>query len=193
MAIPEVLTLEEASAALRVTPDILKDEFENGRAPGFRVGPYWRMTHDALIVFMTAPATSPHAGDAAAASAVVWQSAPRFDYHWPKQPTAEHYDSALETTLAFPSGKFRFVIGVGVRECAGMDRRRAVVFLKDGGRLLPLVEFAGANDFDTTKRLVSVIKTADGQHVSSASELPPEYTGIPTAIYNDVIQGRFAA
>jgi excisionase family DNA binding protein len=46
---PEVLTLEEAAATLRVNAEVLLAAVEQGEVPGRRIGSEWRFSNAALL------------------------------------------------------------------------------------------------------------------------------------------------
>ena len=51
---PEVLTLEEAAAFLKVSEDTLKNETANHHVPGQRIGNEWRFLHSSLLDWLGA-------------------------------------------------------------------------------------------------------------------------------------------
>src|SRR5256885_1193104 len=51
---PEVLSLEEAAALLRVKPNDIKEMAEAGELPGRKVGSQWRFSHTALMNWLQA-------------------------------------------------------------------------------------------------------------------------------------------
>jgi hypothetical protein len=120
-----------------------------------------------------------------------WSTRPTFSYRWPT--ATETFDQAWEADVLLESRQRRVVIAFTDRVAAGMLRRRSVVFLGRVPSLIPLVQFAGANDFATSQRMASVIKGRDGRHVRAIEHLPPEYTGMPTRLYTDVVCGPNAA
>ena len=199
--IPTVLTPEEVAERTRTSPEAICAELEAGRLRGFKIGGEWRVTADQLVAFMTGEANQSRGGrgeqrsDAmlAALSEVEWKSRDQFAYTWPDGKTTETYDTAYEADVEQPSGRHHFVIGYTTRRAAGMDRPRVIVFLGEVPQIVPVVEFAGENDFEATHRLASVIKHPDGHHVRSEAQLPSEYEDLPTAMYPDLVAGPYAA
>lgn len=217
---PKVLTLEEAAAHLRSTPDEVLQEIQAGTLRGFRVGGRWQTTEEALLEFM-GELSSHQVNELAAEDSgqstesggtmvaekpslssviwenVKWEAAPPFTYRWPSKPgevVEEHFDEAYKAVLPLGDKKQPMLIGFTDREAAGMkNRRRAVVFLGEEPRLLAVVEFAGANDFDTSGLLVSVIKLPDGKHLKPGAVVPAEYAEMPLKVYNTVVVGPYAA
>jgi hypothetical protein len=197
----KVWTLEEIAKLTRTPVGEVVAEVKAGRLRGFQIGSAWRVTEYSLRAFMEgAPCT---ATDRLAASAppnppmsllAPWSSRPTFAHTWPDGKTEETYDTAYEADVSLPSGRHHFVIAYANRKAAGMkDRRRVIVFMGHVPRLVPLVEFSGANDYATTQRVASVIKDASNKHVRTTAMLPAEYQGFPTAIYSDVVVGPNAA
>jgi excisionase family DNA binding protein len=52
---PDVLTLEEAAALLRVSPDALRRRAAEGTVPARRFGEEWRFVRTALLSWLTEP------------------------------------------------------------------------------------------------------------------------------------------
>jgi excisionase family DNA binding protein len=203
----DVLTTAEIAALTRTAVDDVVAELEAGRLRGFRIGTEWRVTENALRVFMEGELMSASRKETIAAFGSVtlmsdrdkqlkaqWTQRAKFAYTWPDGRSKETYDVAYEAEVALTSGLYHFVIGYTNRTAAGMrERRRVIVFLGTVPRIVPVVEFAGSNDFDQTHRLASVIKDRSGHHVRSDPQLPPEYQGMQTVIYSDVVVGPYAA
>ena len=191
----EIANMTQTSIA-----DVLA-ELQSHRLPGFRIGNAWRVSDETFRLFIAGiPVNVKSLAQDGPPSASLdleykgeWCSRKGFPYTWPDGKTTEQYDTAFEIDLVLSDGHHSFRIGYANRKAAGQERRRAVVFLVRGSRLIPIVEFAGANDFETTRRLASVIKDRNNRHVRSAQQLPVEYQGMPIAIYSDVVTGPYAA
>jgi excisionase family DNA binding protein len=214
---PIVITLEEAAQQLRTTPGTVLAEIEAGRLRGFRIGDEWRTTEKALWAFVgEAPATesscptvlqSGHVTESGGAmisekpslssvqwDTVEWEPAPAFSHKWPALNDVEGFEEAYRTEVVVGNRTQPFLIGFTDRAAAGKDdRRRAVVFLGDSPRLLPAVEFAGANDFETSGLMASVIKLPDGKHLRPGAPIPAEYAEMPLDVYNSIVSGPYAA
>ena len=181
----------------RTSREDVEAELEAGRMSGFKIGGKWRVLPDRLRAFMTGE-TGFNSKDETGSpeddiSEVEWKQRDPFAYKWP-DGTQENYELAYEAEVELSSEYYNFIIGYTNREAAGMkDRRRVVVFIGIGRQLIPVVEFAGANDFTETQRLASIIKKPTGRHVPSQHQLPPEYIGMPTVIYSDLVVGPYAA
>jgi hypothetical protein len=111
-----------------------------------------------------------------------------FKYTWPNE-MVEEYDEAWESAIEYENGKIPAVIGFGNRESAGKQRRRAVVFMNG----YPTVEFIGANDFNRTGMMVSVIKDRNGKQVKSKEALPAEYKTFVVGTFNKTVVGPYAS
>jgi hypothetical protein len=136
-----------------------------------------------------------------------WSPAPPFAYRWPSSVGApesvENYADAYMGLLK-KNGRVHeskhVLIGFTERPAAGMDhRKRATVFLVNSGRpgrepqLYPMVEFAGANDFETSRRMASVIKLDDRRQLKMGDPLPPGYERSEVVPYSEVVTGPYAA
>ena len=117
-----------------------------------------------------------------------WTRRPGCSHNWPEGP-AEVYDTFFEADLQTPTGRHVFCLGFGRRHAFGMVRRRGVVFQGCAPRGEPLVEFAGADDFERSCRQVSVIKDRWNKQVPSLGDLPEEYREMPTCPFSSVVTG----
>ena len=218
--LPNVITVEDAAKRLLASPEAVKMELQSGRLKGFTIAGEWRTTEENLIAFIEEPVehesegTTPlnaqrSAGLApdteqldSALSRIVWQSKDPFDYHWPRKKGEEDkpelYDEAHEAEISMGGQEYRVQIGFTNRRTAGKDRRRAVVFLNDGRRMRPVVEFVGTDDFDQSGKMVSLIKIPN-ESGSGHTRLQPgdqpssEYDGMPIVQYSREITGPYAA
>lgn len=75
-----------------------------------------------------------------------------YDYQWPAGAERYRYWVEYEARDAYATHHIR--VGYGTRHAYGEDRERVVVWVD--GR--PAVEFAGADDFETTGEVVTVLK-----------------------------------
>ena len=136
-----------------------------------------------------------------------WSPSEPFTYRWPSSVGApesvETYSDAYLGRLKKAGhihGSKHLLIGFTERPAAGMEnRKRATVFLVNSGRqgrepqLYPLVEFAGANDFETSRRMASVIKLDDRRQLKVGDSLPPGYERSEVLPYSEVVTGPYAA
>lgn len=82
----------------------------------------------------------------------------------------------------------RVLPGSPWRKSAGMERRRAIIFVEDR----PLVEFAAANDFEKTKLMASIIRR-DRKQIKALEAVPAGYEGLKIEYYNQIVRGPRAA
>jgi hypothetical protein len=109
-------------------------------------------------------------------------------YRWPKQRDSySPYRVFLGTTRA--EGAVQIGLGETIRKNAwGRDRKYVVAFLSGGSPQHPLVEFVAADDFETTRELVAVIRGSDGgrRMYGIGDKLPAVYAEhFRTQIYNE--------
>ncbi len=221
---PSVMTLDQAAELLQSDSEVLVREIASGRLRAFQVGDDWRIAETALLEFMgeASPERARAKEDAMTgqvrksvtgmglsrllAAGTEWKSVGEFTYEWPthkgKPRDVEEFPEAYRGTVQLDGRAAALLIGFTNRRCAGMEnRRRAVVFLEGGGGgIVPAVEFAGANDFQHTGVMASVIKLprtagAGHRHLRPGMAVPAEYTveGLKLAVYSDLVQGPHAA
>jgi hypothetical protein len=53
----------------------------------------------------------------------------------------------------------------------------------------PLVEFVGADDFEQSRLVASIIKPDGFKHLRVDDDLPPEYTPFDTRPFNQIVTG----
>jgi hypothetical protein len=205
---PTVLRVEDAAGMLLTSVDAVLEELASGRLRGFRVGGEWRTTAEAVVAFIEGgpsglvsneaePVGSalPEPASAQEIDAYIppseWKSADAFQYRWPDG--AERYPAAVAARVGLGKRRLPFVIGFTERQTAGRLRRRAVVFSGQPGKsLYPLVEFVGADDFESTHRMASLVK-AGSKHVKPGQQLPAGYEAMPVVVYDEVVTGPYAA
>lgn len=127
---------------------------------------------------------------------LVWGTlaADKLSYRWPKRTgepdSTERYEEAYRTRVQVGKTTKTVVIGLTNRKAAGKnDRRRAIVFFGEPPAIYPIVEAAGANDFDTSGQLASAIKLPDGKYLKPGAPVPSEYAGMPLDLYTRIVQG----
>ena len=218
--LPTVITIEDAAKRLIATVQAVKTELECGRLGGFTIAGEWRTTEEDLVDFMEGhrqrradSSTSSVQSEGCARestddgldlslSQAAWQGTEPFDYHWPKRKghpeNIEHYDEAIASCICASDHELHVTVGFTRRFTAGKERRRAVVFLCNGRRMWPVVEFVGADDFEESKHMVSLIKIprASGTghtRVRKGQQPPREYAGMPVVPYDSRVTGPYAA
>lgn len=190
---PQVWTLSEVAKYLKVSESRVLEEFERGNLLGFKVGSEWRCLEDDIMTYVSRgkvrnrPQETRLTKELEVQRTGVFSKIDPFNFRWPVGE--EHFDEGYETTRHIDGYTFTFRIGFGDREAAGQLRKRVVVWL--GNR--PLVEFAGANDYETSGLLASVVKSPDGLQVVLNRDLPDEYKEFNIDRYNSVVQGPYAS
>lgn len=181
-----VLTPEQVAEYLKVPTQAVLDEIAMNNLPAMRVGngKFLRVTEFDLANYMSRAKD----GDVAPRSPRQWQQGIAFEHIWP-DGLKENYDATFEGTAADGSRNRYVKIGFTVRRSAGMDRRRAVIFV-DG---YPTVEFIGANDFESSKMMASVVKDVSRRQVPVGGRLPPEYSAMNTAKFSEYVKGPRAS
>lgn len=206
--LPIVMTLTEVADHLLTTPEKLLKEIERGRLRAFAIGDDdWRVTQTAMLAFMgeagQAPASRPKRGTRASGRAasldvdypsIDWHPVEPFEFQWPDEKL-ESMDMGYSARISIGGETRSITVGYTKRYAAGMERRRAVVFLGEPpARLKPIVEFVGSNDFDATGHMASPIKvkaTGSGgwKLTQNADVLPLEYSAFKIASYRDIVDG----
>ncbi|MEO7715588.1 MAG: helix-turn-helix domain-containing protein [Capsulimonas sp.] len=123
-----------------------------------------------------------------------WEPAQPFLHQWPNAKEKELQDTAFSQIIEIDGKHISLAIGFATRDTASMAaRRHATVFWGDIGRTLyPLVQFAGANNFEETGLLASIIRDGSRKTVPADAALPCGYEEMPVGIYNDLISGPYA-
>ena len=191
-SLPKVYTIEEVAEYLRVEPADVLEELERGHIGGFKVGGKWRSTEADLLRLVdkthTGQTVSTDDGNSEVEySAGDFTDVGPFDYQWPKK--SEHFDTAFETVRAVGGRNHTFRIAMTNRHAASLLRRRTVVWL-DG---VPLVEFAGSNNFESDELMASIIKVHGGKQLRPAAKVPKEYAGFRLDRYNVIVEGDYAS
>jgi len=110
-----------------------------------------------------------------------------FSYRWPD--SREEFSSGWEATVRFEGRQYRLRHGVGRRHCFGRERVHSVTWL-DGH---PMVEGAEAEDFSSTRDLVSVLKKPGGNRdARSDDEIAPAYLAFRVVRHCDAVTGANA-
>jgi len=186
----KIYTLKDVTDLLKASSQTVLEEIEKGAIEAFQIGGEWRVTEQSILNFIASGGSkaegSPTVGKRAS-NLKISESEP-FQYTWPNGYT-EEYPLAYEGTIDKDDMHFEIKIGVGDREAAGKERKRVTVFLN--GR--PTVEFAGANDFDQSKLIASVITLPNKKRLRPYQPVPKEYQSFDVRRYDSVIKGPRAA
>lgn len=197
------LTLDPNTQALLANPAALVAALASGQVRGIRVtvealfnvgaGPLDAMPTAAPAAV---PGTAGNESELPDLSNLVWETlaADKLSYRWPKRAgepdSTERYEEAYRTRVLVGKTTKTVVIGLTNRKAAGKnDRRRAIVFFGEPPAIYPIVEAAGANDFETSGQLASAIKLPDGKYLKPGAPVPPEYAGLPLDLYTRIVQG----
>jgi excisionase family DNA binding protein len=186
--IPTVYTIDEAAQLLKVNAQAVVDEINAGYLEGFRVGGQWRTTDKSITGFISRGGSQDQSkqadrGGICPGMATALKRVDAFSYEWPNG-TIEEYHEAYEGIVETDSAQIQAKIGIGERAAAGKMRKRVVVFLD--GR--PTVEFAGADDFDKSGLVASVIT---GPHAMSAMGALTKINDFDTMISHALIRAKF--
>jgi excisionase family DNA binding protein len=185
-----VYTIKDAAELLKTEHQTVLNEIEKGNIEAFKIGGEWRVTEQSILSFISGGGSElegPRTAGKRSSNLKINESAP-FQYTWPNGYT-EDYPVAYEGTIDKDDMHFEIKIGVGDREAAGKERKRVTVFLN--GR--PTVEFAGANDFDQSKLIASVITLPNKKRLRPYQPVPKEYQSFDVRRYDSVIKGPRAA
>jgi len=190
MAEIKVYTIKETAEILKTDQQTVLSEIEKGNINAFKIVGDWRVTQQSIEDFISGGGSE--AGSIKTASKrlsgiKISESAP-FQYTWPSGYT-EEYPSAYEGTVDKDDFHSEVKVGIGDRKAAGMERKRVTVFLN--GR--PTVEFAGADDFDKSNLVASVITLPNKKRLKPYQPIPKEYQSFDVRRYDSVVKGPRAA
>lgn len=203
--------MEEVAQLLRVELDDVLRDINDGHLRATAVaGTKWRVTDQALNEYLQGtPAPAPAsgcdqrkpvvAGTVEMREQSVSDSEPTgsFSHQWPDS-TVEDYDAGSVSEIQIGNRTLKVRIGFTNRRAAGEVRRRAVVFFGEPPRLMPVVEFIGADDFARSGKMASIIKVPnerDGRlrQLRPYEPIPTDYKKRDLVIYNHLVTGPHAA
>lgn len=108
---------------------------------------------------------------------------------WAGQVASPWRRMAAATSVRFEEGRrHRVRHGLGHRVVFGQDRVHSVTWV-DGA---PQVEAAAADDYESTRELVGLIRRADGKAARRRSEVPAGYEDADIVVHRDAITGPWA-
>ena len=186
---PEILTLDEAVTLLKLSDrKPLLYEIQAGRLVTTKIGDEVRIHLADLNQFLEAAKSIPvpTQSEQGRLAMDVHPSAP-FKHRWPDN-TVEHYKEAYSGSVKTSYGAKNVRIGFTRREAAGKARERSAVFIDNR----PLVEFVGADDFESTQVMVSVLKV-HGRQVRPIEGPPRSYDDAQIVRYNEHVTGPYAS
>jgi hypothetical protein len=186
----KVYTVGEVAEILKTDAQIIIGEIEAGHLQSFRVGDEWRVTEQGIYDFIDKGGSHPIGStvDKRISANIRLDKAPSFQYTWPNGFT-EEYPLAYAGLFEDGDRHFEVKVGIGEREAAGKNRKRVLVILN--GR--PTVEFAGADDFDESHLVASLITLPNKKRLKPHQAIPREYQSFDVRPYNTVIKGPRAA
>jgi hypothetical protein len=183
LTVERTYTLDQLAQILQVPVQALEAEIDAGRLRRLTIaGGLIRVTESDFNAYKTLASDDTTPG-AKVNSGSRLETIPDFTYVWPNA-NSELFSEAREGLIFHGGKEHRVKIGFTVRKAAGQDRRRALV-LVDG---YPTVEFVSA-DVTSNGITASIIRNRDGKQLPVGAMLPPEYRGMATGPYRDVVTG----
>lgn len=193
--LPPVLTPDEVASVMRLTPDQVHEVVAAGKLEAFDFCGFTRISKDSLMKAIGAAAPGVASTTTTRSNGTFsmgeFETAKPFEFTWPtakgEKKLVESYPRAFKTLVTTPAGRtLTVVVGITVRPSSGMqDRARVTVFI-DGQ---PMVEFVGANDFERSHLLVSIIKPDGFKHLRAGQPLPTNYTSFETQPFDEIVIG----
>ncbi len=107
-----------------------------------------------------------------------------FEFTWWADGGIERYDHGWNLSVLFEGSNLDVRHGVGSRDAYGQARPRSVTWVNGD----PTVEGVGADDYQNSLSLLTIVKRPDGKHVQSRSELPEDYLGFDVVVFNHEIR-----
>jgi excisionase family DNA binding protein len=179
-----IYTVEEVSERLRVPVGVIEQEIAAGKLSALKIGPFPRIRGAAVDAYLELASTTPSAAET---GSLDFRSVSDFDYVWP-DGKHEHFTDARETVVPYGGKSYHIKVAFTFRNSSGKRRRRSLVLVDRYAS----VEFVAADD-QTTGRMASIIRDRSGKHLPIGATLPPEYQGLPTGPYREVVEGSGAA
>jgi excisionase family DNA binding protein len=181
-----VMTDDEVAEFLRVSKEAVEREIRSGKLPALRIGSEWRIIRKDFEQFLRTQTTQPKAKSRESGrQSIVFSPTKPFDHRWPEkkgQPkTPEHFDEAYAATVVTSAGTKKIVVGFSYGK---NDKRRKSTVFMDGR---PMVRFKAADDFDSSKLMLSIIKTTDRKQLRPDEPIPAEYSGFRIDQYRTYI------
>jgi uncharacterized HhH-GPD family protein len=104
-----------------------------------------------------------------------------FDFRWPD--STERFDRGFQCTATADRDTFEVRHGIGGRHVYGQERVHTVTWINGQ----PIVEGVAADDFESSRCLVSAIKGPDGKLVRTPGELPAGYEELTIVAFDTEI------
>ena len=216
MNTPIIFTPDEVAAMMKVSVKEVLNELEGGTLRGFRFAGQWRTTEDYLNERVgsqdlikqgvdttrelerrgaTNQATEWEIPTLEQLRSIQWNAIGAFDHQRPelrgKPLVPEHFDEGYRVVIMRNGVEVVFIIGFCRRDAAGLvGRGRAVVFrVGPRGTKYPVVEFVGANDYDVTGNMGSIILSGGRRSVRPDEVVPAHYGDMPLGLYHEIVAG----
>jgi len=109
----------------------------------------------------------------------------RFTWRWPDGPEA--FEHGWAAVASIDGQEFHVRHGINCREAYGRSRAHSVTWVEGE----PLVEGVGADDFDHTACLLSLIKVTK-RHLRPGDDIPPGYGSLPIVVMADEVVGPYS-
>ena len=109
-----------------------------------------------------------------------------FSYRWPD--AIEDFEHGWEGEVQWAGRRYRFRHGVGGRRVYSAERCHSVTWI-DGQ---PVVEGVGADDFEASHALLSLIKTPRGAMVRTPSDVPAVYRSLEVVRFREHLDAPYA-
>lgn len=191
----QILTPEQVAEYLMVPLETVMDEIYSGKLQAMQVGSFVRVREYDLAEyknrakdFLRTSGAPEVARDSKKSLLNNLRPTDSFEHVWP-DGKREHFTEAVEG-IVFDGSRERHVkIGFTNRVAAGMNRRRALVLV---GRYAT-VEFVGANNFEQSRVMASVIKDSTGKQIPVGGRVPLEYLDMKIGAYRESVDGPRAS
>src|SRR5712692_11095167 len=195
----EVLTLEEISGFLRIPIEKLLPDVASGKLQTLKIADEVRILKTDLTRYLELAKTGSSATARTRADSTTRPLEERvpevnldhgkaFEHTWPNSQK-ERYSEAYAGSAEIDGAVRSVLIGFTERPSAGRLRNRAVVFVD--GR--PMVEFVGADDFDKSHKMVSLVKRRNGKRLRPGETVPGEYRNLKIEPYRKYVTGAYAS
>lgn len=109
-----------------------------------------------------------------------------FTYRWPTD--TESFAGGWQFAVLANGRTFDVKLGFGRRPAYGRDRARVVVWVNGQ----PQVEGAGADDYDESGALISMLRIEGGRMPEHLGELPTGYEGFEVVVARDEIRAPYS-
>ncbi len=186
-----VLTPEQVAEYLMVPVETVMDEIHSGRMEAMQIGSFVRVREYDLAQYKNRAKDflrPPNTDAGSRKAAINLQPTEPFEHVWP-DGTKELYTDAVHGVVLDGARERHVKIGFTTRLAAGMKRRRALVLVDR----YATVEFAGANNFEKSKIMASIVKDSSGKQIPVGGRVPSEYLDLKIGAYRESVDGPRAS